>query len=91
MAMRPRLALTMGDPAGIGPELCLTVSAMPLVQKAAEVVLVGSEAVFRKTARELKLPAVWEVSREGEPPIRIVDIGPPQGGQLGSPDSRDRG
>ncbi len=34
----PRLALTVGEPAGIGPDICLKVASLPLQ---AEVVVVG--------------------------------------------------
>jgi len=80
MSRRLRLALTMGDPAGIGPELCLVVSAMPVARKTADLVLVGSEEVLRRTASELNLPRAWTDGQEDEfPPADIVDIGRPAG------------
>jgi len=76
MSGRSRLALTMGDPAGIGPELCLTVSAMPVVRKAADIVLVGTESLLRKAARELHLPIAWEQDA-GDERVGLVDVGSP--------------
>lgn len=38
---RPRIALTLGDPAGIGPEICCAAAADAEVQRALSLVLVG--------------------------------------------------
>lgn len=64
----PRLALTVGDPAGIGPEIVLKALAHPEVP-AAEWVVYGSKQVLELTAARLGLPAV-EVSRAS-----VVDVG----------------
>lgn len=45
MAPRPRIALTVGDPAGIGPELVRVALADPAVAAACEVVALGPESV----------------------------------------------
>lgn len=74
MARRPVLAVTTGDPAGIGPEICLKACAMPVVQRAAKLVLVGTESILERTARELKLPQVWKAARD-EPAVGLVDVG----------------
>ena len=74
MAQKPRLALTIGDPAGIGPEICLLACAMPVVQRAADLVLVGTEAILESTARELKLPEVWRTEGSGAL-VRLVNVG----------------
>jgi len=50
-ATRPILALTMGDPAGIGPELCLRALAEPAVRRQCVPVVFGSAAVLEQLAR----------------------------------------
>lgn len=51
---RPRLGLTVGDPAGIGPEIVLKALAHPEVPSA-DWVVYGSAAVMRNQARSLNL------------------------------------
>lgn len=53
---RPILAMTMGDPAGVGPEVILKAAANPQVRAAARCLAVGDAAWFRQTARRLGLP-----------------------------------
>ncbi len=67
---RPRLAITAGDPSGIGPEIVLKALNDERSQKGRLVVL-GDEGNLRRTSRELRirwpfaavvreLPATWE-------------------------------
>ena len=63
MQKRCRLAFTMGDPAGIGPEVCL--KALPGLD--CDVVCVGSEEVFRREAARLGLPMPEEIEETGGP------------------------
>ena len=58
---RPLLALTLGDPNGIGPEVVLKAAADSRVRAAARVVAVGSAAVLREQAERLRLGPVREV------------------------------
>jgi 4-hydroxythreonine-4-phosphate dehydrogenase len=51
---RPRLALTVGDPAGIGPEIALRVAARP--REDVELVLYGSRSALEACAERLSLP-----------------------------------
>ena len=66
--MKPRIALTLGDPNGIGPEVVLKTLADGDVREQIEPVVVGSEAVLRAHAAALGLEsvaeglAVWEVA-----------------------------
>src|SRR5438128_1801373 len=53
MASRPRIAVTMGDPAGIGPELCLKLLTNPAVAELCVPVVFGSAAVLRRVAKHL--------------------------------------
>jgi 4-hydroxythreonine-4-phosphate dehydrogenase len=50
--MIPRIALTSGEPAGIGPELCL---ALALEELPCEVVCLADESLLAERARQLKL------------------------------------
>ena len=56
-AMRtPRVLVTSGDPAGVGPELVLRALAGPGVAGLAEFTVVGDPAYFRRDAAALGLP-----------------------------------
>ena len=51
MSSKPILGLTMGDPAGIGPELCLRALREPAVLAQGVPVLFGDVSVLRRLAR----------------------------------------
>jgi 4-phospho-D-threonate 3-dehydrogenase / 4-phospho-D-erythronate 3-dehydrogenase len=70
MQKRCRLALTMGDPAGVGPEVCI--KALPRIER--DVVCVGSADIFRKEARKLGMPAPSEIEETGGPG-RAFEVG----------------
>ena len=55
--MIPRIALTSGEPAGIGPELCL---ALALSAQSAELVCLGDAALLADRARQLNLAIRFE-------------------------------
>ena len=64
--MSARLAITMGDPAGIGPEIIA--KAARVLQGRHELVVCGSAAAMQQAERLLALP---------DPPrYRMVDVGP---------------
>jgi 4-hydroxy-L-threonine phosphate dehydrogenase PdxA len=46
LMMKPRIALVIGDPAGVGPELISKLLAEPETKQIADIVLIGSEAVM---------------------------------------------
>lgn len=52
----PPVALTMGDPAGIGPELCLRLLAMDPGELGARPVLIGSRRLLERVAQAARLP-----------------------------------
>ncbi|MBI5237631.1 MAG: 4-hydroxythreonine-4-phosphate dehydrogenase PdxA [Deltaproteobacteria bacterium] len=56
MSMRVKVAITMGDPVGVGPEVVLKALADARVKSTAEAVVIGDEAVLRRIAALLKLP-----------------------------------
>jgi len=69
VSRRTPLAVTMGDPAGIGPEVALKALSLPAIQRAVAPILVGDPRVWRETARRLKLGSSFADAnrpREGE-------------------------
>jgi 4-hydroxythreonine-4-phosphate dehydrogenase len=55
-SMAPRLAITSGEPAGIGPDLCLQLRA----PESAELVVLGDRQLFEQRARQLEMsPFDW--------------------------------
>ena len=64
---RPRIAITMGDPAGIGPEVVLKSVAEREVLDACVPVIVGDAQLLAHTARTLDLQCGYEIVRRGEP------------------------
>lgn len=59
------LALTAGEPAGIGPELCLQLALEP---RQAAIVVVASEALLAERARMLGIEVQLHVWQPGTPP-----------------------
>ena len=79
---KPKLAITVGDAAGIGPELALKAAAAPHVTQLTQPVLVGPAAVLKRVAAELDLPlpAVQDpgmlIAPRSQPAqAAIVDVG----------------
>lgn len=76
---KPLIALTMGDPCGIGPEVILRAMRSRRLRSAASIVIFGSEAVLRCVASEfrLRMPRVASVTSEDMVPrnrrVLIVD------------------
>jgi len=65
MSDAPRIALTMGDPAGVGPELCCRACADPQLRQQADIVVIGSRAVLRRVATQLALPVPAQIEEAG--------------------------
>jgi 4-hydroxythreonine-4-phosphate dehydrogenase len=53
---RPILLVTMGDPAGIGPEIVARVLAIPALRRHARLVPVGDPEVLERAARKARVP-----------------------------------
>ncbi len=70
--MKPLLAITMGDPAGIGPELCLKAALDDQIRAHARLRFYASTAILREHTDVMSVPA-----RE-LPGVEIVDVGPPR-------------
>jgi 4-hydroxythreonine-4-phosphate dehydrogenase len=57
MSALPRIALSMGDPAGVGPELCLRALAEPSVRAVCRPMVYGDAAILHAAADRLELAA----------------------------------
>ena len=64
--MRPRVAVTLGDPAGVGPEIVARLCVHPPTLEAAELVIVGQRRLLNAGARACGLPA---------PEVEVVEVG----------------
>src|SRR5438128_11388451 len=54
--IKPLLGITMGDPAGIGPEVIVKALARPGVRRLCRPLAIGSPAAVARTVRGLKAP-----------------------------------
>ena len=73
---RPRVGITMGDPAGIGPEVVLKAVAEEEVRTVCCPVIIGDAQLLAHTARTLDLQCGYEIVRHDEelPPRSIEPI-----------------
>ena len=60
---RPVIGVTMGDPAGIGPEICLKSLMKPEIYEACRPVLIGDLRLLEETAGRLELEARFKTLR----------------------------
>jgi 4-phospho-D-threonate 3-dehydrogenase / 4-phospho-D-erythronate 3-dehydrogenase len=63
----PRIGITMGDPAGIGPEVVLKAVAEDEIRGMCIPVIVGDAQLLAHTARTLDLQSGYDIIRQGEP------------------------
>src|SRR5918995_4310364 len=63
----PRIAITMGDPAGIGPEVVLKAVAEDEIRRACVPVIIGDAQLLAHTARTLDLQSGYDIVRADEP------------------------
>ncbi len=73
--MRPRIALTMGDPAGIGPELAVRAAGAPEIRNAMDLVIYGSRSVIEEAARRFAGGVVPEIVETGDLKFEDVPVG----------------
>lgn len=66
-AKTPRVGITMGDPAGIGPEVVLKAVAEPDVLRVCTPVIIGDAQWLAHTARTLDLRCGYDIIRRDEP------------------------
>ena len=63
---KPRVGITMGDPAGIGPEVVLKAVAEEEVRGFCTPIIIGNAEVLAHNARTLDLQCGYEIVRQGE-------------------------
>ena len=62
----PRIGITMGDPAGIGPEVVLKAVAEAEIRSLCAPVIIGDAQLLAHTARTLDLQCGYDIVRRGE-------------------------
>jgi 4-hydroxy-L-threonine phosphate dehydrogenase PdxA len=72
VSARVRLAVSMGDPAGIGPEVALRAITARAVRAEVEPILVGDPGVWRDTAGRLGVPAAFSDLGKTAPPGHVA-------------------
>lgn len=78
----PRIAVTMGDPAGVGPEICLRLLAAREMQQICHVIVFGDADVLEHASRQCHLPfpdqvfpaAAWDEAFEHIDTPSILDL-----------------
>jgi 4-hydroxythreonine-4-phosphate dehydrogenase len=79
---RPRIAVTMGDPAGVGPELCLRLLADASIARECVPIVFGDSGVLKRVAAATELPlaarivssAQWQVGWTTTDQPTILDL-----------------
>jgi 4-phospho-D-threonate 3-dehydrogenase / 4-phospho-D-erythronate 3-dehydrogenase len=77
MTSKPRIAVTMGDPAGIGPEICLRLLNQPDIEAICVPVVFGDAGVLRRVAGATGVAFRTPVLREwndGIDSARVLDL-----------------
>ncbi len=71
--MKPKIGITMGDPAGIGPEVVLKSLSDPGLSSLYQPILIGVPQVFEKVSEDLKLAIELSLLNNvaSELPIRV--------------------
>jgi 4-hydroxythreonine-4-phosphate dehydrogenase len=73
----PLVALTMGDPAGVGPEICLRALAAPEIQAVCIPAVFGDAAVLKRCAAQTGLPAPEFILPKGDWNSAAADLARP--------------
>ncbi|MCY3024155.1 MAG: 4-hydroxythreonine-4-phosphate dehydrogenase PdxA [Planctomycetota bacterium] len=78
------IAVTMGDAAGVGPELCLRLLARPTLPGHAVPLIIGNAAVLARVARRIRVP--FRAPRLRAPPDTLAQpaVFDPPGALIGS-------
>jgi 4-hydroxythreonine-4-phosphate dehydrogenase len=78
---KPFLAVTMGDPAGIGPEIAIKALSFPEIQKISNPVIIGDAKIIKRAMKvvgassfELKTVAKIEEARFSRRIINVLDL-----------------
>ena len=89
---RPRIALTFGDPAGVGPELVARLLADPAAAVAADILLIGDEQELRDAMDDAGVEFDWTRERGAGVPTLVENGGArPEGGFVRGEPSRSGG
>ena len=76
---QPRLVISMGDPAGIGPEVVLKALADPQVRSRCEVTLVGDRALLQGQYDRLRAVATDPIANPADWPVIDVPVADGEG------------
>src|SRR5881227_2606966 len=76
----PRIAVTMGDPAGVGPEVCLHLLADEAITQECIPVVFGDALILRRVAESAKLPLPFGAGHKTA--VVTLDQCPPNWGQI---------
>ena len=71
---RPRLALTLGDPAGIGPEVILKALADPEISQNCDITIVGSRTLLAKIYADLSDAVAYGDILANPADLSILDV-----------------
>jgi 1,2-dihydroxy-3,5-cyclohexadiene-1,4-dicarboxylate dehydrogenase len=83
MSEKPRIAIAVGDPAGIGPEVSLKAALDPAVREACRALLVGDAGVLKRHAEACRIAADLRVIARPEDGdwsgerLNVLDCTPP--------------
>ncbi|TAE61206.1 MAG: 4-hydroxythreonine-4-phosphate dehydrogenase PdxA [Nostocales cyanobacterium] len=78
----PRLAVTMGDPAGIGAEVILKALADPLVRECCDLVVVGSLNLLRRSYQNLTANISDNSGLVNPEQLNVIDVDVPNSGDV---------
>lgn len=77
MSMKPRIAVTMGDPAGIGPEICLHLLNDPEINQECIPIVFGDASILKRVSEMSGIPFSTSVVRDLEGEIdsaRVLNL-----------------
>ncbi len=80
----PRIAVTMGDPAGVGPELCLRLLQDAEIAKQATPVVFGDAGILQRVAQHCGLPEPERILSQAEWPAIAGELQEPAVLDLGA-------
>lgn len=76
--IKPLIGITLGDAAGIGPEIILKAVSDKMIQDKCRLLIIGDSLVFQKTADSLKLPynypICYNVPGPCTAPVTVLDF-----------------
>jgi 4-hydroxythreonine-4-phosphate dehydrogenase len=75
ISRKPIVAVTMGDPAGIGPEIVLKALTDPIIKNACRPLILGDWGVLQRTAAKRNKPPRLIRWHQGEPLLSLLNDG----------------